>query len=228
MECIEERMKWLDSHFFIMPKTVLCQNNLIIIRRKEFLGLNSENNQVILPTIFDDIKFVDSTLVCVCVNEKFGFYDVHLSRWIIDSFCDSYILNDYYRTVEIIHNGKHGLINLDEQPRLLISPCYDDISINFNCNYIWVEKNGLDHYVKRSTGELLSMPGALDAYDTDLIENVMFIKKNKDLVVCVDEKGVLAMVSFRRIMKNNKGRLKLFNSKKHSFVVIDIYGRILN
>lgn len=227
MTCIEEREKWLDSHFFIQSEIVKCLNNLNIEKRKDFLGLSSKNNEVILPTIYDDIKLVDSTLACVCIDKKYGFYDVHLAQWLIEPLCDSYYINEYYGTIEIIKSGKHGLINLDDNC-LLISPCYDNVSINSKCNYIWVEKNGLYHYIKRSSGEKLNMPGALDAYDTNMIEDVMFIKKSNGIVNCVNEKGYLATTTFRRIMKKNHGRLKLYNSKKHSFVVIDIYGRILN
>ena len=71
------------------------------------------------------------------------------------------------------------------------------------------------------------MPGAVEAYDTNMDENVMFVKKN-GIVECVDEKGYLATRIFRNIIKRNHGRLKLYNSQEHSFVVIDIYGRILN
>ena len=71
------------------------------------------------------------------------------------------------------------------------------------------------------------MPGAMEAYDSNMDENVMFIRKN-GIVECVDEKGYLATNTFRRIMKRNHGRLKLFNSQEHRFVVINIYGRILN
>ena len=227
MSCIEEREKWLGSHFFIKSEIVQCHNDLNIERRKDFWGLSNKKNKVILPTIYDDIKLIDSTLACVCIDEKYGFFDVNLTRWIIEPFCESYSINDYYRTIEIIQNNKHGLINIDDN-RLLISPHYDNVSINSRCNYIWVEQNGLYHYVKRSSGEFLNMPGALDAYDTSMIEDVMFIKKNNDIVKCVNENGDLATTTFRRIMKKNHGRLKLYNSKKHSFIVIDIYGRILN
>lgn len=105
MTCIEEREKWLDSHFFIQSEIVKCLNNLNIEKRKDFLGLSSKNNEVILPTIYDDIKLVDSTLACVCIDKKYGFYDVHLAQWLIEPLCDSYYINEYYGTIEINLNS---------------------------------------------------------------------------------------------------------------------------
>ena len=226
MRCIEERKKWLDSHFFIKSETVLCQKNLKIERRKAFVGLSSIDDKVILPTIFDDITLLNSALVCVCIDKKIGFYDTLLGKWIVEPLCDSYSIHDFYGSIDIIQNGKHGLIDIEEH-RLLISAYYDKVSINSKCRYIWVKKDGFYHYIKRSTGEKLIMSGAMEAYDSNMDENVMFIRKN-GIVECVDEKGYLATNTFRRIMKRNHGRLKLFNSQEHSFVVIDIYGRILN
>lgn len=227
MCCIENRKKWLDSHFFIKPEIVICLEDINIERRKDFFGLSSKNDEVVLPTIFDDIKCVDSNIVCVCIDKKFGFYDILLYKWIIEPLCDSYIINDFYKSIEIIKDGKHGLIDVDNQ-RLLVGPYYEDVSVNSKCGYIWVEQNGLYHYIKRSNGEKLNMPGAVDAYDTHFEEDVIFIKKHNGIVECVNEKGCLAITEFRQIMKRNHGRLKLYNSKKHNFVIIDIYGRILN
>lgn len=51
MRCIEERKKWLDSHFFIKSEVIQCLKNLKIERRKDFVGLSSINDKVILPTI---------------------------------------------------------------------------------------------------------------------------------------------------------------------------------
>ena len=122
MRCIEERKKWLDSHFFIKSEVVQCLKNLKIERRKDFVGLSSINDKVILPTIFDDITLVDSTLVCVCVDGKFGFYDILLDKWIVEPLCDSYSINDFYGSIDIIQNGKHGLIDIEDH-RILISAC---------------------------------------------------------------------------------------------------------
>lgn len=69
MRCIEERKKWLDSHFFIKSEVVQCLKNLKIERRKDFVGLSSINDKVILPTIFDDITLLNSALVCVCIDK---------------------------------------------------------------------------------------------------------------------------------------------------------------
>lgn len=227
MKNIKEREKWLDSHFFIKPKIVKSLNGMNIERRKSFVGLSSENGEVILPTIFDDLMFIEAYLTCVCIEGKYGFYNIILNKWLIEPFCDSYIINDFYKSIEIIQNNKHGLIDIDDQC-LLISPYYENVSGNSKCKYIWVEQNGLYHYIKRSTGEKLSMPGAVDAYDTNFKEDVVFVKKKNGMVECMNEKGYLAITEFRRIMKRNNGRLKLYNSKRHNFVIIDIYGRILN
>lgn len=220
-------MKWLDSHFFIKPIVIKSLNDIDIEKRKNFVGLSSKSKGFILPTIYDDIIPVNSNIVCVYICDKLGFYGVNLCKWIIEPVCDNLAINDFYNSIEIIQDNKHGLIDIDNQ-RLLIAPYYDNVSINSKCNYVWVEQNGLYHYIKRSTGEMLTMPGAVDAYDTDVGEDVMFIKKNNGTVECVDEKGNIAIIAFRHIMKKNHGRLKLYNSKKHSFVVIDTYGRILN
>lgn len=224
---IKDREKWLDSHFFIKTEIVKSLNGMNIERRKYFVGLSSENGEVILPTFFDDLIFVDPNMLCAYINERYGFYNVLTNKWIIEPSCESYLMNDFYKSIEIIQNGKHGLIDIDDQC-LLINPCYEKVSANSKCNYIWVEQNGLYHYIKRSTGEKLSMPGAIDAFDTNFEEEVVFIKKRNGMVECMNEKGYLAIAEFRHIMKRHAGRLKLYNSQKHNFVIIDIYGRILN
>ena len=229
MRSIKEREKWLDSHFFIKPKIVKSLKGMNVERRKHFIGLSSENGEVILPTIFDDLIFIDPNLLCVCLDRKYGFYNILVNKWVIEPSCETYIINDFYKSIEIIRDGKHGLIDIENQC-LLISPYYENVSANSKCNYIWVEQNGLFHYIKRSTGEKLNMPGAVDAYDANFKEEeeVVFIKTRNGTVECMTEKGYLAIPEFRHIMKRNDGRLKLYNSKKHNFVIIDIYGRILN
>ena len=199
--------------------------NLNVEKRKDFVGLSYNNQKVLLPTIFDGITLVNSTMACVSFEGKYGFYDVYLEKWIIEPLCDSYSVNEFYKSIEIVEANKHGLIDIEER-RLLVSPHYDEISANSGCRYIWVKKDGFYHYVKRSTGEKINMPGAEEAYDSNTDGNVMFIKKN-GIVECVDENGHLATSIFRRIMKRGHGRLKLSNSKENSFIVIDIYGRIL-
>ena len=227
MKSFKEREKWLDSHFFIKPKIVKSLNGMNIERRKSFVGLSSENGEDILPTIFDDLIYIEPYIACVCIEGKYGFYNIILNKWLIDPYCDSYIIHDFYKSIEIIHDCKHGLIDIDDQC-LLISPCFENVSANSKCNYIWVEQNGVYHYIKRSTREKISMPGAVDAYDTNFKEDVVFIKKKNGIIECMNEKGYLAITEFRHIMKRNNGRLKLYNSKTHNFVIIDVYGRILN
>ena len=70
MRCIEERKKWLDSHFFIKSEVVQCLKNLKIERRKDFVGLSSINDKVILPTIFDDI-LKSATIIQYTIKGRF-------------------------------------------------------------------------------------------------------------------------------------------------------------
>lgn len=224
---IEERKKWLDSHFFIKPQIVHSINDMDIVRRKEYWGLYSKKNEVNLPTIFDDLMLINPNVVKVQIKEKSGFYDICSDKWIIKPLCDSYYIDGFYNSIEIVQEGKHGLIDLDEH-RLLVAPVYNAVSRNSKCRYLWIKEGVFYHYIKQSTCQRLNMPGALYAYDTNTEENVMFIKKRNNIVECVDEKGNIDIISFRQIMVKNNGRLKLYNSQQHSFDIIDIYGRILN
>lgn len=239
MDLIEERKKWLENHFFVRTEVTKKAKNMNIVRRRNYLGLYRDSGEIILPTVFDEIELVESygspRIAIASIGSRYAFFDLNeREKWIIKQLFDSYNIDDYFRSIEIISDGKHGLIDIDDA-NLVVFPSYDAVSKISKLEYIWVKQRGLYHYIVRDTGKLLLMPGAVYAYDYitcihweyDLYEGVMFIKKENGIVESVNENG-LPTDRLRLEVLSNAGRLHLSNSQDHKLDVIDIYGRILN
>lgn len=225
---IEERKRWLKTHFYIHLEEVNVVGDYHIVNRSEYYGIIETNDagseKELLPTLYDGIYFIGKDIVSVTFDGKVGFYSISDGNWIILPVCDDYSIDSFYNTISIVCDKGKGLIDISKR-KLLIEPAFEDTTINSTCKYLWVKKNDFYHYINKETGTLIYMPGAIGAYDDN---SNMFIRLPEKKVLCLNELGEIDYLEFRRVVKLNNGRLRLKNFKYHTMDVVDVYGQILN
>lgn len=226
-DVIIERTNWLDSHFYI--ETEICENfdNCLLLRRKKYYGLSMfilEAQIDILPTIYDSIVYYAKSILKVTIVNKIGFYDLHNKQWICEPICDEAIFNDFYQTVELIVDGKHGLLDISSR-RVVIPILYEDVTTNSMNNYLWVKTKVSFGFINKQNGRLIGVSNAILAYDHP---NYMFVKLENGRVVCVNETGNKDEIIMRKQSLINNGRIEVKNIKYHISEIVDLYGYVLN
>ena len=207
-------------------KVIAIKDSISIIQRKTLYGVMDENGKYLFPPVFDDIQILgESGLVYISILDKKALFAINLKQIIVDFVCDDVIPYDSFNTIEFIISGKHGLwSNYDS--RVIIPACYDEITCRSDCQYLWAFNESHYCYIEKATGHVINISNALNVYDTE--EGMFMLFGETHNVVYLNRDGFRDPVYLRRLVRKNKGRLILRNSKKEIKHIIDIYGRILN
>lgn len=221
-----KRLEWADNHFYIEVSIEGMINGILITRRKKYYGLSAQNDEEeILPTIYDSISPVNNSRTLeIKIGNLTGFYCLEHSDWIVKPCCEEVVFHDFYQTIEISSQGKHGLIDLKSN-RLIIPLEWDDTTITTDPEYLWVKRGNIFSFIEKTTGRVIFAGEGCMAYDTLCS---MYVQRNNGQVVRYDSDGVPDDLAMRKDIISNHGRLKLNNYKNHSYNIIDLYGFILN
>lgn len=222
---IEYRRIEDEKLFYIIKQTVRRTGNYTIVRRGKLLGLVNADNKEILPTIFDDIKGpYQNHCLFLCVENKWGFYNLHENRWLLSPLFDELYYHDQYNTLEIITKQKHGLysIRLD---KIIIQPQYDEVCLIDINDYIWARQEKKIIFFKTETGISISPSDVEMVYD---IPHHMVVKHYNGRICCINEDGIDDRLAYRRFIIKHRGRYKFQNYKYQVNDLADIYGYVLN
>lgn len=221
-DILEQRKGWLNDYFFIDTKIQEIRGSYVVVKRKNYVGLVIDGIDI-LETLFDEIVFIDTEFIKARVADKWGLFDIVSEKWIIKPLCNIIKLHKFYNTIELIIGKKHGLISIPLH-KIVVPIKYEDVSINANGEYIWVKEFNVYSFLKKSSGQLLRMQNASFAYDNE--EYMMVLIDGK--VYCMNELGNKDEALFRKLVIENKGRLRLMNYKYRVLDIVDIYGNIIN
>ncbi len=222
---IEKRKEWLDKYFYIQENIEYTFADFGVIKRKNYFGvITLSSHEDVLLTLYDKITPINNELLQVEVGLKKGFYSLRNRVWIVLPICDNIIHYEHYRTIELIVENKHGLLDIEKHD-ITIPIEYEDVTISTNGDYLWVKKHSTYHFIRKSDKSFVSIPEAIQAYDTS---HYMFVKKSNGVVVCVGDDGLRNEMTMREYIKESNGRLKLLNIKLHVLDIVDLYGYILN
>lgn len=225
-EIINKRLCRDKKLFFHSVDIVETSLKTSICKRKEFLGIiqNSDSLEQLLPCIYDDIVAIENDLFLIRVNEKWGIFDAKNNCWCIELSIDKFMMYDIFGTVEVVKDGQRGLFS--RQLRRLVIPIkFEQVTNTDRCEYLWVYLNGLYHFIKKSSGEFISLSNTIMAYD---METGIFALCNDGYIYAFSEEGYVDNVLFRRFVLENKGRGRFLNFKYHRIEITDLYGYILN
>ena len=223
---IAEREKRDSRLGHLKHKVIAIKDSISIIQRKTLYGIMDENGKYLFPPVYDDIQILgESGLACISVLNKKALFSINHRQIVADFECDDVVQYDSFDTIEFKISGKHGLWS-NHDSRVIIPACYDEITCHSDCQYLWAFNEYHYCYIEKATGRVINISNALNVYDT---EEGMFMQFGETQnVVYLNHDGLKDSVYLRRLVRKNKGRLILRNSKKEIKHIIDIYGRILN
>lgn len=222
---IEQRIKKDLELFFVDYTIETSKFGLNIIKKKTFYGVLYKG-EIVVPVIYDDIVIITNTTVAVKVNNKYSLYDIHRNEYITTfSYTSLQCIGSYWK----LNNNSNNMILFDTLRRkiLNISDNYDEYNLKCdNTEYCWARRGRYFDFIHRSSGNCISLPGIVLAYDTEF---GMFGKDEvEETVSFFDEFGVEDSYTLRKIVAEAGGYLTLINYTYNIEHIIDVYGNILN
>lgn len=219
---IEKRLK-NDSELFFVDEVVVTEEcGCCISRRKSFFGLKKHGREL-LHHVFDEIKVLNENLVVTRIGSCFALFNLSNNQWLCD-FDYAYVKrhNDFLHLIST--NGINCWFDISHM-RFISG--YDEINSkpNNQTDFFWARKGRFYDFIHRKTGDVVSPPGVIMAYDT---ETGIFGRCNHFKVSYFDNTGLEKPEELRRIVMNAGGYLELQNHKFNIQHFIDVNGIILN
>lgn len=224
LKIVEQRIS-KDSELFFIDTDICCsQFGLNIIKRKNLFGV-SLNGEIIIPTIYDEIILLTSSVIAIKINNRYSLYDINKREYIT---AYDYISLEPIESIWKITNthGKSIILSTADSAIYLNGNCYEEFNLKQNyTEYVWARKGSFFDYINRKTWKHISLPCVVMAYDTKC---GMFGKDTSNKVLYFNESGVEDENMLRKQVIGAGGYLKLTNYTYNLEDIIDVYGNILN
>jgi len=220
---LEERLKKDSAMFFVDTIVVNEECGYYISQRKALLGLK-KSGQEILHHVYDEVRVINENLVVTRIDSCFALFNLSNNQWMCDfNYVKVKQHNDFLELIST--NDIHYWFDISHL-RFISRVGYDDINTKPNhTEFLWAQKGHFFDYIHRKTGDIVSPPGVIMAYDT---ETGIFGRCNHFKVSYFDKTGLDNPEELRKIVMNAGGYLELQN---HTFNIqhyIDVNGIILN
>lgn len=222
--------------FYCQPDLCYITSHFAVYKRKSYFGIVSQLHSVgivpssdkvryILPCVADEITAVSDTgLFVVRIGELFALFDADAADWLLPQCFTGYKVSDtQFGTMELLKDSRKGLFDLKSK-RLIIPIAYDEVTLWAGGEYLWVKQQKNFHFVKRSTGQFISLFNVCMAFDT---LRGMFAQRADGVLCCFNDEGYVDEAQYRNYIIKNYGRGEFYNYRTHTLYIADIYGRVL-
>lgn len=223
LSVINERKRRNADLFFIDVCTTGRDQGYEYTKRKKHYGLSHQGVSVIEP-IYDKVQCLSKETAVLWIYDDIAVYNIK-DREFISQF-------DY---VDISKDGIYwklrkasNIISLydSERNQFLGDYGYSDYGIKqTNSQYFWAKRGRFFDFIKRETGQVISLPGVIMAYDT---QYGMFGKDESGKISYFEESGRENVSKLRKLVSESGGHLSLTNLTFKVEDIIDVYGNILN
>jgi hypothetical protein len=220
---IDDRRRRDSELFFIDVCSIGREFGYDYTRKKKYHGLSLNGDVVVIP-IFDEVLCLSKSVVALKVENKIAIYNLE-NKEFISQF-------DYVRIER--ENSYWKLISASKEVALFdslrnlfwVNLGYTEYGIRQdNSQYIWAKRGKFFDYIKRDSGQIISLPGIVMAYDS---QYGMFGKDEFGKISYFEESGVENSFKLREIVNEAGGYLTLNNFTYKIEDIIDVYGNILN
>lgn len=220
---IEARMKRDSELFFIDLCYIGNDFGYNYTKRKKYLGLNL-NEKIVVAPIFDDVQCLSKNVAALKLENRISVYDIDNREFISQFEYVDWKKDGIYWKLFKISNA----VSLydSERQQFLGDFGYTEYGIRQNyTQYFWAKRGKFFDYINRDTGQVISLPGIIMAYDT---QYGMFGKDESGKVSYFEESGMENRLKLRQMVYEAGGYLTLTNLTYKIEDIIDVYGNILN
>lgn len=223
LSIINERKKRDTELFFVDASTVGYEYGYEYTRRKKYYGLSLQGATVIEP-IYEKVHCLSKATVALWIYDKIAIYSLHSNEFISQFDYERISKEGSYWKLEKASNTI-SLYDI-EKNRFFGDYGYSEYGIQqSNSQYFWAKRGKFYDFIKRETGQVISLPGVIMAYDT---QRGMFGKDEFGKISYFDESGIENVSKLREAVSEAGGYLTLTNLTFRVEDIIDVYGNILN
>lgn len=232
---VGERSEYDALLFYRQPELCYITSRFAVYKRKSYFGIVSQLQSAplapadrlrfILPCVADEITAVtDTGLFVVRIGGLLALFDADAADWPVSHCFTAYTVADTQNnTMELLKDSRKGLFDFKSK-RLVIPIAYDEVTLWAGGEYLWVKQQGNFHFVKRLTGQFISLFNACMAFDT---LRGMFALRHDGTLCCFTDEGYVDEAQYRRYIIERHGRGEFYNYRTHALYITDIYGRVL-
>ena len=223
LSVINERKRRDAELFFVDIRTIGNEYGYEYIKRKKYYGL-SFNGVIVIEPIYDKVLCLSVETVALSLNGKMAVYSIKNREFISQfDYIDISKEGFYWK----LNKTSHSISLYDaERDKFLGDYGYSDYGLQLsNSKYFWAKRGKFYDYIKRETGQIISLPGVIMAYDT---QYGMFGKDELGKISYFEESGIENVSKLREIVSEAGGYLTLNNLSFRVEDIIDVYGNILN
>lgn len=223
LSVINERKRRDADLFFVDVRTIGHEYGYEYTKRKKYYGL-SFNGVVVIEPIYDMVLCLSVESVALSLHGRIAIYSIK-NREFISQFDYMDISKEgfYWK----LNKTSHSISLYDaERDKFLGDYGYSDYGLQLsNSKYFWAKRGKFYDYIKRETGQIISLPGVIMAYDT---QYGIFGKDELGKISYFEESGIENVSKLRKIVSEAGGYLTLTNLSFRVEDIIDVYGNILN
>lgn len=223
LSVINERKRRDADLFFVDVRTIGHEYGYEYIKRKKYYGLRF-NGVIVIEPIYDKVLCLSTETAALNLHDKIAVYNIKNREFISQfDYIDISKEGIYWK----LKKTSHSISLYDtEGDNFLGDYGYSDYGIQLsNSQYFWAKRGKFYDYIKRETGQIISLPGVIMAYDT---QYGMFGKDEFGKISYFDESGIENVSKLRKIVSDAGGYLTLTNLTFRVEDIIDVYGNILN
>lgn len=223
LSVINERKKRDADLFFVDVIVIGYEYGYEYTKRKKYYGL-SLNGVTVIEPIYDKVVCLSTETVALQIYDKIAVFSIKDSEFISQFDYVDISKDGIYWKLKNTSNTI-SLYDIDKN-QFLGDFGYSAYGIRqINSQYFWAKRGKFFDYIKRETGQVISLPGIIMAYDT---QYGMFGKDELGKISYFEESGIENVSKLRKVVSEAGGYLTLTNLVFRVEDIIDVYGNILN
>lgn len=218
---LAERISRDNDLFFVETAVVDSRYGLNVIRRKKRYGIAS-----LIPPVFDEVMVMSPLVVAAKLDGAYAIYAVKdPASPLCDFECNAMNPSGDMLLMHML-DGKTSLLDMSRAKFVLQHRDYEEYNLRAgHTQYLWARRGRFYDFIHRESGRLISLPGVIMAYDSDL---GIWGQDERGRVGVFTENGTVDPDCLRAEAIAHGGYISLTNYTYNLNHVIDVYGNILN